>query len=38
MTEETPGKALKRRGILAAAGAMVAGIARKQGAQPVGRW
>ena len=33
--EETTGKTLKRRGILAAAGAVVAGIVAKQASQPV---
>ena len=35
MAERHAGKALKRRGILAAAGAVVAGIVAKQAAQPV---
>ncbi len=34
--QEETGKVVKRRGILAAAGAMVAGIAAKQTSQPVG--
>src|SRR5438132_764188 len=36
VTSEKAGQVLKRRGILAAAGAVVAGLAVKQTAQPVG--